>query len=286
MGRVLVLGGGGRLARAFGAACGEALLIARAELDLTRPETIGPALDAARPSIVLNTAAMADVDRCEAEPDLAFAVNADGPERLARECAARGLPLIHISTDYVFASDDGPAFTEADTPNATGVYGRSKALGETAVLEAGGAACVARVAWLFGHDQDFLRTLLRRAAVGAPLQVFDQTGSPTPLGPLVERIERLAALMVARRPVPPILHLCGDPPATRVEWLRAALATWIQASGRSQPEILTAPATAPRPRFSALDASLSQSLFGEPLDWRPHAEQVGLEIAISSHRLS
>jgi dTDP-4-dehydrorhamnose reductase len=227
--------------------------------------------------VVVNTAAVADVDRCEADPDLAFAVNAAGPGALARVCAARGLPLIHISTDYVFTAEHGPAFTEQDAPNAASVYGRSKAEGERRVLDAGGPTCVARVAWLFGHDQDFLHTMLRRARAGEALRVFDQTGVPTPMGLLSDRLGVLAQMMADKAPTPPILHLCGGPPVTRAGWLGAALDVWSAASSLARPPVEVAPPAALRPRFSALDSSLAAGLFGAPLPWRPAAEAAGRE---------
>jgi hypothetical protein len=250
---LVVVGGAGRLATALRSVCPTARMAPRRDLDVTDPESIAQALDRLEPAAVINTAAVADVDRCEADPDLVFAVNAHGAGNLARRCAQLGVPLIHISTDYVFgAKEPRQPFTENDPTDPLSAYGRSKVLGETLLLEAAPLACVARVAWLFGHEADFLHRMLRQAVAGAPLPVFRQTSSPTPIVGLAvggpgrvdarrrggaaypapgRRPARLAARVADPRP-------SGLPGGRRRSWLRdrrdrgAGHPTVVQRAGR------------------------------------------------------
>jgi len=248
----------------------------RRELDITDRESIARALDRLEPTAVINTAAMPDVDRCEADPDLALAVNAHGAANLARRCAELGVPLIHISTDYVFgARAPRAAYTETDPTEPLSAYGRSKALGEALLLDASPGACVARVAWLFGHEADFLHRMLRQAVAGAPLTLFAQTSSPTPVAGLSRQLVRLAASMAAGVAAPPILHLAGAPGASRRDWLTPALKAYQARGSGLDCEIVEVEAPSIRPSFSVLDVSLSASIFGETLDWRDDAAQVG-----------
>ncbi len=273
---LVVVGGAGRLATALRNACPTARMAPRCDLDITDPESIARALDRLEPAAVINTAAMPDVDRCEADPDLAMAVNAHGAANLAQRCAQLRVPLIHISTDYVFGAKAPRApYTETDPTDPVSAYGRSKARGETLVLEAAPTSCVARVAWLFGHEADFLHRMLRQAVDGAPLTVFRQTSSPTPVQGLAQQLVALAASMRAGVAAPSILHMAGGPPASRREWLTPALAAYQARGGGLGCEIVEVEAPAIRPSFSVLDTGLSATIFGAGLDWPDDAAAAG-----------
>src|SRR5207237_6952913 len=134
-----------------------------------------------RPDIVINAAAYTAVDRAEREAEAAFAVNATGPALLAAACKAAAIPLIHISTDYVFdGSKEGP-YREDDPVNPLGAYGRSKAAGDRAVRAALAEHVILRTAWVYSaHGHNFVRTMLRLASERPVLRVVaDQIGSPT-----------------------------------------------------------------------------------------------------------
>jgi dTDP-4-dehydrorhamnose reductase len=273
---LVVVGGAGRLATALHSVCPTARIAPRRDLDITDPDSIARALDRLEPAAVINTAAMPDVDRCEADPDLAFAVNARGAGNLARRCAQLGVPLIHISTDYVFGGRAARRpYSESDPTNPLSAYGRSKLLGERLVIETSAPACVARVAWLFGHEADFLNRMLRQAVAGAPLTVFAQTSSPTPIEGLAQRLVSLAISMEAGVTAPPILHLAGSPGASRRDWLNAALRAYQVRGGAVGCEIVEVEAPASRPSFSVLDVTLSASIFGDELDWRGPSTRAG-----------
>lgn len=268
MGRaeVLLLGSTGRLGR-FVAARPGVRPLRRDQLDLADPAAdFDRHLDVVA---VLNCAAFAAVDACEQRPEEAHAVNAGGPSRLARACAARGVPLLHVSTDYVFGGRQGP-YVEVDARCPVQAYGRSKGLGEEAVLAAGGT--VARVSWLFGPGiagfPDFVRGQLDGEAVAV---WADQASRPTWAPGLAAWL-----LAVARRlpagDVPRILHPTGGPSASREGWARALL----DAVGRPELPVVAGPAprlAAQRPADSRLDgratSAWSDQLGIAPIDdWR------------------
>jgi dTDP-4-dehydrorhamnose reductase len=146
-----------------------------------------------RPDMVINAAAYTAVDRAESEPDAAWAANCTGPAQLAAGCREAAIPLIHISTDYVFdGSKQGP-YREDDPVNPLGVYGRSKEAGDRALREALAEHVILRTAWVYSaHGHNFVKTMLRLAGERPVLRVVaDQTGSPTSAADIVVR--RLAA---------------------------------------------------------------------------------------------
>ena len=149
-------------------------------LDLTDPDSIRSALSTSRPEIVINAAAYTAVDQAEREPDLAFAVNRDGPGILAEMAARQDALMVHFSTDYVFDGSASDAYREQDPPNPLSVYGRSKLAGEQAVRAAGGRHVILRTSWVYGlRGRNFLTTILRLAEGQNSLRVVDdQLGVP------------------------------------------------------------------------------------------------------------
>lgn len=181
---VLVAGNSGQVARSLAAldmADFRFVAVGRPELDLADRGSIERAVAAHRPAAVVNAAAYTAVDKAEGEPEAAFAINRDGSGALARIAARHGLPIVHISTDYVFPGDkDGP-YEEADATGPLGVYGRSKLEGEAAVAEANPAHVVLRTAWVYSpYGANFLKTMLRLAGDRDTVRVVaDQRGTPT-----------------------------------------------------------------------------------------------------------
>lgn len=168
----------------------------REELDITTPESIAEALKKHQPHVVINAAAYTAVDRAEVEPELAHAINAKGPQLLAEACAAHGVDLIHISTDYVFDGTQDRPYVPSDVPNPMGVYADSKRAGELAVEATTGVRWwVVRVAWLCDtRGQNFMQTMLRLGRSGKALRVVnDQHGVPTFARPFAEALLKLAA---------------------------------------------------------------------------------------------
>ena len=271
MSPLLVTGGRGRLARALQqAGKGRVEAPPRQELDIRDPVAVEAALDRLSPAAVINAAVVSSVEAAQADLPYAQAVNAVAPGVVAEACARLGVPLIHLSTDYVFGARTLRPWREDDPVSPVNAYGAMKAEGEQAALAAGGRVCVARVAWLFGDGEDFPSRMVR---AGPSVTVAaDQVGSPTPIGPLARRLLRLADRMAAGEGAPAILHLAGGPPVARADWVEAAFAAYAEAGG-APPRMVRARLdsfsdAAPRPGYSALDCTVAAGLFGGPLDWR------------------
>ncbi len=167
----------------------------RADLDITDAACVEARLAAIRPALVVNAAAYTAVDQAENDREAAFAVNRDGPAHLARACAEHGIPLIHISTDYVFDGEHPGAYTEDDPVAPLGVYGVSKCAGEEAVRAACPRHVILRTAWVYGvHGQNFVKTMLRLGREREVLRVVgDQHGCPTFAGDLADAVLAIAA---------------------------------------------------------------------------------------------
>jgi len=196
--KLLVVGASGQLARSLMAAASahpnfDVAFLGRPSLDLLDAASVARALDAVRPDWVVNAAAYTAVDRAESEPDLAFAVNRDGAGGVAAAAAWHGVPVIHISTDYVFDGGKSGAYIETDAPNPLGVYGRSKLEGEERVAAANARHLILRTSWIYSEfGGNFVKTMLRLAAEQPELRVVaDQYGNPTYAGDLAAAIFKI-----------------------------------------------------------------------------------------------
>lgn len=160
---------------------GEIVAVDHADCDLSNPEAIRSLVRQTRPDIIINPAAYTAVDRAEAEPELAAAVNATAPGILAEEAARLGALLVHYSTDYVFDGAMAGAYRETDATNPQSVYGRTKRDGEVAVRHANAHHLILRTSWVVGaHGGNFAKTMLKLAAERDSLNVVaDQWGAPT-----------------------------------------------------------------------------------------------------------
>jgi dTDP-4-dehydrorhamnose reductase len=237
----------------------ELVLVDLPELDITDEAAVAELL-AAEASLegIVNCAAWTDVDGAESKPDLARAVNVDGAGVLARTAAQAGLPLLHVSTDYVFdgvapLDDEGTLrpYLESDPTGPRSVYGATKLEGERLVLAASPRHAVVRTAWLFGVDgPNFVTTMLRLAGERDAVQVVtDQAGSPTWSGHLAP-----ALIGVLERGVSGLVHLTG---AGVVSWNGFAQEIFRQAEVRCRVEPATSAQMArpaPRPAWSALES--------------------------------
>ncbi len=199
---ILLTGGTGQLATALAEAGGGLVRrVGRPEFDFDHPETVEAAFRAAAPSLVVNAAAYTAVDAAETDTEAAYRANRDGPALLARLCAEAGVPLIHVSTDYVFDGLKGAPYVEDDPTSPTGVYGASKLAGEQAVLESGARAIVLRTSWVYAATgKNFVRTMLGAAQRMPRLRVVaDQKGCPTNAADLAAAILTIAARLERAR---------------------------------------------------------------------------------------
>lgn len=241
----------------------------RDRLDLGAPDTIAAALAALAPDAVVNPAAYTAVDAAEADAGTAFRVNRDGPAALAEACAGRGIPLIHLSTDYVFDGTGTRPYRPDDPVAPPGVYGASKEAGERAVRAALADHVILRTAWVYAAEgRNFVNTMLRVGAERDELRVVaDQRGTPTPAGDIAAAISTLVAARLAGTALRGTFHYTAGGETT---WHGFAEAIFRRAErhwGRRPAvhAIATAdyPTPAKRPAYSVLDnAALDAALAG------------------------
>ena len=273
-GPILVAGRSGQLARCLvelAAQRGTGLVaIGRPELDVEEAKSIEHAARTVEPSAIVNAAAYTAVDRAELEPGRAFAVNRDGAERLAVEAQRLGVPLIQISTDYVFDGRKSSPYTEEDAALPFGVYGRSKLEGERAVRNACPAALVLRTSWMYSpYGHNFVRTMLRLAEKRDHVCVVDdQFGSPTSANDLANAILDILAQLgrdgISFRAG--VYHLAGQGETTWHGFASAIFAGWAGRARRVTRllPIRSAeyPVAARRPANSRLDCGKIERQFG------------------------
>jgi dTDP-4-dehydrorhamnose reductase len=274
---ILVTGGTGQLASALAAAPG-ITRVGRPVFDFNDPDTIEAAFRATVPRLVVNAAAYTAVDAAETDADAAYRANAEGPGILARLCKQADIPLIHVSTDYVFDGTKPTPYQETDPVGPQGVYGASKLAGEAAVRDAGGKTIILRTAWVYAATgKNFVRTMLTVGKTRDRLTVVgDQHGCPTTAQDLADAILAIIARIDRTGWQPAysgIFHAAG---AGETTWFGLAVATFEEAArhGARIPEvtpIATAdwPTPAKRPANSRLDCSKLNSVFGVTMPhWR------------------
>ena len=258
--RLLVTGAAGMLGRDVVEAARdsghEVVRLGRPDLDVTDPDAVGRAVDAARPAAVVNCAAFTDVDGAEERTDEALAVNGAGAGNVAAAAAASGAAAIQISTDYVFDGAKSAPYVESDRPGPVSAYGRSKLEGERAVAAANPRHAIVRSSWLFGvGGGNFVATMLRLGAERDEVQVVtDQVGCPTFTGHLAPVLVALA-----ERDATGVLHVAG---AGHCSWYDFAVEIFREA----RLDCRVVPATtaelgrpAPRPAHSVLVSERSDA---------------------------
>ena len=290
---ILITGGAGQLAssldalaRARGVA---ALRIGRPDFDFDKPRTIAAAFRSVQPSLVVNAAAYTAVDAAETDQAAAARANHEGPAIMAALCRDAGVPLLHVSTDYVFDGRKGAPYVETDPTSPQGVYGATKLAGEQAVLGSGAQAIVMRTSWVYSATgKNFVRTMLNAARRmqdqgGGRLRVVaDQTGCPTSADELAEAILNISATILTNGwqvRYGGVVHAAGTGSTT---WHGLAMAAFEAATrhGRPMPgvdAITTAdyPTPAPRPADSRLDCARLEQVFGQRLPpWRSSVDPV------------
>jgi dTDP-4-dehydrorhamnose reductase len=272
--KIFVAGASGQLAQSLVGAAAvapnvEVLAVGRPTLELCDPDSIARTLDRAEADLVVNAAAYTAVDRAESEPELAHAVNADGAGMLAELAATLGLPVVHISTDYVFDGCGQRLYRETDTPNPINVYGGSKLAGEQQVAAANRRHLILRTSWTYSpYGHNFVKTMLRLASERPELKVVaDQFGSPTFAEDLAVVVLAVCGRLAGGDAVPwGTYHVAGTGSASRHELAEFVIATaascgWPPAVVRpvNTAEI---PMPARRPASSGLDCSKLARVFG------------------------
>ena len=271
MSRLLIFGRTGQVATELARLAPDATFWDRSQADLARPEEWRDALQASACDAIINAAAYTAVDKAESDLETAQAVNAAAPGIMAAVAAERGIPLVHISTDYVFAGDGDRPWHESDATGPLGAYGATKLAGERAIEAAGGQWAILRTSWVFSaHGANFVKTMLRLGAERETLNVVaDQHGGPTPAAAIAQACLTMAGAMAADRRKGGIYHFSGQPDVTWADFAREIMA---QAGLRCHiNDISTSeyPTPAKRPANSRLDCDRISQDFGiaRP-DWK------------------
>ncbi|BCH11105.1 NAD(P)-dependent oxidoreductase [Mesorhizobium sp. 131-3-5] len=261
----------------------DVIAIGRPQLDLANPDTVIEAIAAARPDVVVSAAAYTAVDQAEDEPDLAFRVNAVGAGKVAQAAARLGVPVIHLSTDYVFDGSASGSYVETDATAPASVYGATKLAGEQAVAAANPRNLILRTAWVYSpFGKNFVKTMLRLAADRDEISVVaDQWGNPTSALDIADAILHAAATLHRNKHFAAfgIYHLAGTGEANWSGFARHILDTSRVSGGPSARvrDITTTdyPTKARRPANSRLSSAKFASAFGwSAPDWRLSTEAV------------
>lgn len=281
--KILVAGARGQLARALCETVQRpgghwVVALGRPQLDLLDHATIGRAIADLEPDLLVNAAAYTAVDKAESDKATAFAVNRDGAAALASAARATNIPIIHVSTDYVFDGRKAGAYIETDATSPLGVYGRSKLEGELAVAAANPRHVILRTAWLYApYGANFLRTMLRLARERPELRVVaDQRGQPTYVPHLAAAILAIAEALPGKQGQEAwgTYHIAAGGETT---WHGFAGAIVRAGARLGVPQVPVVPITtaeyptlAARPANSRLDCSKLERTFGVCM---PHWQQ-------------
>lgn len=250
------------------------------ELDITDSLIVNATISRIKPHILINAAAYTAVDKAETEKEKAYAVNEIGVKNLAEACKNLDIPLLHISTDYVFDGEKQEPYVETDTPNPTSFYGASKLAGEVALQKTWHKHIILRVSWVFGeHGNNFIKTMLRLAKERDEVSVVnDQYGAPTSAKAIAESLLDIADKNdFAKKDFPwGLYHFESDPGVTWYEFAKEIFSQ-AKASGIIDKEMIVHPMGSEhfkrpvkRPKNSKLKGGKIKNNFGVPLsEWAP-----------------
>jgi dTDP-4-dehydrorhamnose reductase len=245
-----------------------------ARLDVCDASAVNAAVGDVRPDVIINCAAYTAVDRAESEPEIAAAVNVEGARNIAHSAAGAGIPLIHISTDYVFSGGARAPYEPYDEPNPVGVYGRTKWTGEAIVRKVAARHVIVRTSWVFSHrGSNFVRTIMRLASERDELRIVDdQVGRPTSAADLADALLVVADRVLQNPQLNGTYHFAS---AVETSWFGFARAIVEEAGARTgSPRVVPIstkefPTAARRPAYSVLDTSSFTQTFGvRPQPWR------------------
>lgn len=275
--RIAVTGSNGQVVRSLvERAAGsyfDVICIGRPALDLGAPDTIDSALASIAADVLLSAAAYTDVNKAEAESDLADRVNGRAPGLLAARANALGIPLIHLSTDYVFDGAKPDPYTEQDQIHPLNAYGRSKAAGERAVAAAHSRHVILRTSWVYSpFNRNFVRTMLELARKQDAVRVVaDQTGNPTAATDIADGILAVAHNLIAEHGEERYgtFHMAAAGSASWAEFARAVFSASAERGGPAARVVPIASAEyqapAQRPANSRLDCAKIARVHGVSL---------------------
>lgn len=235
----------------------DVIALGRDQADLSDPEACAAAIHEHKPTVVINAAAYTAVDKAETDDDVALAVNGLAPKSMAEACNDLGIPLVHISTDYVFNGSGTRPWTPDDTPEPLGAYGRTKRAGEDYIQAADGVYAILRTSWVFSaHGNNFVKTMLRLGADRDTLSIVaDQIGGPTSAADIAEACLSIADQLITDPERRGLYHFAGAP---NVSWADFAREIFRQAQLTVDVTDIPSsefPTPAQRPENSRMDCS-------------------------------
>ncbi len=264
---------------------GDVLALGRDQADLSDPVACAQRIRALTPRAVINAAAYTAVDRAEEEEKLATIINGDTPTAIAQACAEMKIPLVQISSDYVFEGSGEAAWKPCDTTAPQNAYGRSKLAGEAGILGSGATYAILRTSWVVSaHGANFVKTMLHLSETRDTLSVVaDQIGGPTPARDIARACLMIAQQLQEDPSKSGIYHYSGAP---SVSWAGFATSIFMQAARPvTVTPIQTAayPTPAKRPLNSRMDCSTTFSTFGiEQSDWRIGLKEMLKELEVTA----
>ena len=263
---------------------GDVLALGRDQADLSDPVACAQRIRTLKPHAVINAAAYTAVDKAEEDEESATIINGDTLHAIAQTCAGLHIPLVHISTDYVFDGSDEAAWKPSDTTAPSNAYGRSKLAGEEAILERGAIYAILRTSWVFSaNGSNFVKTMLRFSETHDTLSIVaDQIGGPTPARDIACTCLIIARQLQKDPSKSGTYHYSGAP---NVSWADFASEIFTQA-GRAVTVIPISteeyPTPAKRPLNSRLDCSITNSVFGiQQPDWRRGLKEILKEMEVT-----
>ena len=285
--KVLVFGHSGQVATELRALDGNGIQIIaldRAAADLTDPAACAAAIDAHAPDAVINAAAYTAVDKAESDRATADLINAQAPAAMARACAARDIPFVSISTDYVFSGAGSDPWQPDDPTDPQGVYGATKRDGEVAVEAAGGRFAVLRTSWVVSaHGNNFVKTMLRLGAERDALTIVaDQIGGPTGAAEIAQACVAIAQTLVSDPEKSGIYHFSGAPDTSWADFARAIFDQAGITCAVTDIPSTDYPTPAKRPLNSRMDCGTTHTAFGitRP-DWRESLNRIIAQLDVS-----
>lgn len=282
--KLLVFGKTGQLAQELARRAGDGITLrqlGRDEADFTDPAGCAAQIAATDADAVINAVAYTAVDLAETDETKAHLINAETPGAIARASAERGLPFVHVSTDYVFSGEGSAPFSPDDPTAPLGAYGRSKLAGEEAVRRAGGAYAILRTSWVVSaHGKNFVKTMLALGASRDTLTVVsDQIGGPTSAASIADACFEIARQLCQDPGKSGLYHFSGAPSVSWAEFARAIFAEADLSCDVIDIPTSSYPTPAKRPLNSRLDTSTTQSTFSIPQpDWRQDLKDILAEL--------
>jgi dTDP-4-dehydrorhamnose reductase len=292
--RIVVIGRNGQVASAMSERARlrsdiHITCLGRPNIDLETPASIVSAVDAARPDVIVNAAAYSAVDKAEAEPGRAFAVNRDGAEALAKTAARLNVRFVHLSTDYVFSGEKLEPYVETDVTGPINVYGLSKLAGEQAVMAAHPAPIILRTSWVFSaFGKNFVKTMLRLGRERPVIRVVtDQIGNPTSATDIADTIFKVSSVILQGHSNGGIYHYCGS---GRTSWYEFAKFIFSESAkvGGPSPEVEPIDSSefvlpARRPANSSLNtAEIARAFSLVPASWESTARDTVRALTLAS----